>query len=101
MGLDLRRLVRQGWLEASVVFRPMLESSRLPPSVPRALHCSGVDGARVGSWGGCLGRYLLGGDVFLYSILICFWCILGGEVVDAREGSGLPWRPNLSEWCVL
>jgi hypothetical protein len=37
---------------------------------------------------GCLARSLLGGDVFLYDLLICPWCILDGEVVDAREGSG-------------
>jgi hypothetical protein len=30
------------------VFRLVLESSRLPPTVCRALHGSGVDGARVG-----------------------------------------------------
>jgi hypothetical protein len=43
---------------------PVLESSRLPPTIPQALHGSGVDGARVGSWKGCLARSLLGGDVF-------------------------------------
>jgi hypothetical protein len=31
------------------MFGPVLESSKLPPIVPRALHDSGVDGARVGS----------------------------------------------------
>jgi hypothetical protein len=36
---------------------------------------------------GCLARSLLGGDVFLYGLLVCSWCILGGEVVNAREGS--------------
>jgi hypothetical protein len=46
------------------VFGPVLESSRLPLTIPWALHNSGVDGAQVGSWGGCLARYLLGGDVF-------------------------------------
>jgi hypothetical protein len=46
------------------MFRSILESSRLPPTVPRALYDSGVDGARVGSWGGCLVRSLLGGDIF-------------------------------------
>jgi hypothetical protein len=70
------------------VFGPILESFRLPPTVPQALHGSGVDGARVGSLGGCLVRSLLGGDVFLCGLLICFWCILGGEAVDAQEGSG-------------
>jgi hypothetical protein len=30
---------------------------------------------------------LLGGDVFLYGLFICFWYIRGGEVVDAQEGS--------------
>jgi hypothetical protein len=37
---------------------------------------------------GCLAMSLLGGDVFLCGLLVCSWCILGGEVVDAREGSG-------------
>jgi hypothetical protein len=37
---------------------------------------------------GCLARSLLGGDVFLCGLLVCPWCILGGEVVDAREGFG-------------
>jgi hypothetical protein len=30
---------------------------------------------------------LLGGDLFLYDLVICFWCIHGGEAVDALEGS--------------
>jgi hypothetical protein len=46
------------------VFGPVLESSRLPLTIPWALHSSGVDGTQVGSWGGCLARSLLGGDVF-------------------------------------
>jgi hypothetical protein len=46
-----------------MVFKPILGFSRLPRTVPRALHDSGVDGARASSWGGCLARYLLGGDV--------------------------------------
>jgi hypothetical protein len=32
-------------------------------------------------------RSLLGGGVFLCGLLICSWCILGGEMVDAREDS--------------
>jgi hypothetical protein len=47
-----------------MVFDPILESSRLPPTVPWALHNSGVDGARVSTWGGCLARSLLGSDIF-------------------------------------
>jgi hypothetical protein len=47
-----------------MVFGPVMESSRLPPTIPRALHDSGVDDARVGSWGDCLARSLLGSDVF-------------------------------------
>jgi hypothetical protein len=46
------------------VFGSVLESSRLPPTTPRAHHGSGVDGAWVGSCGGCLVRSLLGGEVF-------------------------------------
>jgi hypothetical protein len=46
------------------VFMPILESSRLPLSVPWAIHGSEVTGARVGSWRGCLARSLLGDDVF-------------------------------------
>jgi hypothetical protein len=51
-------------LEATTVFGPVLESSRLSPTVPRTVHNSGVDGARVGSSGCCLARSLLGSDVF-------------------------------------
>jgi hypothetical protein len=47
-----------------MLFGPIMESSGLPPTTPRVLHGSGVDGARVSSWGGCLARSLLGGDVF-------------------------------------
>jgi hypothetical protein len=32
-----------------MVFEPILESSRLPLTIPRALHDSGVNGAWVGS----------------------------------------------------
>jgi hypothetical protein len=32
-----------------MVFGPVLESSKLPPTIHRALHGSGVDGAQVGS----------------------------------------------------
>jgi hypothetical protein len=46
------------------VFGPILESSRLPLPVSQALHGSEVDGARVGSWRGCLARSLFGGDIF-------------------------------------
>jgi hypothetical protein len=46
------------------VFGPVSESSRLPLSVPRALHDSEVNDARVGSWSGCLERSLLSDDVF-------------------------------------
>jgi hypothetical protein len=44
IGPDLRRSVHQGRLEASTVFRPVLESSKLPPTIPLALHGNGVDG---------------------------------------------------------
>jgi hypothetical protein len=46
------------------VFRPILESSRHPLTVPWALHSGGVDGTRVGSWRGCFVKSLLGGDAF-------------------------------------
>jgi hypothetical protein len=46
------------------VFGLVLNSSRLPLSVPRTLHGSEVNGARVSSWRGCLARSLLGDDVF-------------------------------------
>jgi hypothetical protein len=51
-------------MEASTVFRHVLESSRLPLSIPHALHGSEVNGVRVGSWRDCLVRSLLGDDVF-------------------------------------
>jgi hypothetical protein len=47
-----------------MVFEPVLESSKLPLTVLRALDDSGVNGARVGAWRGCLVRSLLGSDVF-------------------------------------
>jgi hypothetical protein len=47
MGPILRRLVRRGQLEASVVFGPVLESSRLTLTIPWALHGSWENGARV------------------------------------------------------
>jgi hypothetical protein len=37
---------------------------------------------------GYLARSLLGADIFLCSLLVYSWCILGGEVVVAREGFG-------------
>jgi hypothetical protein len=46
------------------VFGAVLKSSRLPLSIPQALHGSEVNGARVGSWRGCLVRSLLGDNVF-------------------------------------
>jgi hypothetical protein len=46
------------------VFRPIRESSRLTLTVPRALLGSGMDNARVSSWGGCLAKSLLGSDIF-------------------------------------
>jgi hypothetical protein len=53
-----------GWLEASTVFGPVLESYRLPLSIPRALHVSEVNGAWVGPRRGCLARSLLADDDF-------------------------------------
>jgi hypothetical protein len=64
VGLDLRWSVYQGRLEASTVFRPILESSRLPLSIPQTLHGTEVNGAQVVSWRGCLARSLLDDDVF-------------------------------------
>jgi hypothetical protein len=49
VGQILRTSVYQGRLEASTVFGPVLEATRLPLTVPCALHSSGEDGARVSS----------------------------------------------------
>jgi hypothetical protein len=46
------------------VIGPILESSRLPLTVPQTLHDSGENGARVDYWRGCLVGSLLGGDIF-------------------------------------
>jgi hypothetical protein len=46
------------------VFGPIIESSRLPLPIPRALHGSEVNGARVILRRGCLARSLLGDNVF-------------------------------------
>jgi hypothetical protein len=43
---------------------PVLKSSRLPLSIPQALHGSKVNDAQVNSQRGCLTRSLLGDDVF-------------------------------------
>jgi hypothetical protein len=59
-----------------MVFGPVLEAFGLPLTVSRALHGSG-------SMRGCLAGSLLSGDVFLCGLLVCSWCILGGEVVNA------------------
>jgi hypothetical protein len=64
VGPNMRRSVHRGQLEVSTVFGPILEFSRLPPTIPWALHGNGVDSAQVGSWGGCIARSLLHGDVF-------------------------------------
>jgi hypothetical protein len=69
MGPDLRWLVCQGWLETSMVFGPVLESSRLPLSIPWALNGSEVNGARVSSWRGCLVSFLLGDDAFPHGLV--------------------------------
>jgi hypothetical protein len=49
VGPDLRRSVCWGRLEASMVFGPILESSRLPLTILQDLHDSGENGAQVGS----------------------------------------------------
>jgi hypothetical protein len=59
VGQAMRRSGCKSWLEPSTVFGPILESSRLPPTIPRALHGSGVDGTRVDSWGGFLAMSFL------------------------------------------
>jgi hypothetical protein len=46
------------------VFGPVLESSRLPLSIPWALHSSEVNGTQVNLQRGCLARSLLGNDIF-------------------------------------
>jgi hypothetical protein len=51
------------------MFGPILESSRLPLTVPQVLHGSGVDGAWVGSSRGCLAKSLLGGDIFPHGVM--------------------------------
>jgi hypothetical protein len=46
------------------MFEPVLESSRLPLSVPQVLHGSEVNGAGVDLCRGFLERSLLGDDIF-------------------------------------
>jgi hypothetical protein len=69
LGPILRRYICRGLLDASTVFGPVLEPSRLPLIVPWALNGCGEDGAQVSSWRGCLVRYLLGGDIFPYGAM--------------------------------
>jgi hypothetical protein len=71
VGSNLRWSVRRVRLEASTVFGAILDPSEFSFSVPRALHGSEVDGARVSSWRGCLARSLLGDDVFSCNLLAC------------------------------
>jgi hypothetical protein len=52
-----------------MVFGPILESSRLPLSIPWALNGSEVNGARVSSWRGCLVSFLLGDDAFPHGLV--------------------------------
>jgi hypothetical protein len=54
-----------------MVFGNVLESSRLPLSIPWALHSSEVKGSRVGSHRGCVVKSLLSGDVVFCNLLIC------------------------------
>jgi hypothetical protein len=76
------------------VFRTILESSRLPPTIPQVLHDNGVDDAWVGSLGGCLARSLLGGDVFPHGAMrwmgwpplyTGLWCIAAYQGDWARR----------------
>jgi hypothetical protein len=69
VGLDLRRSVCRGRLEDSTVFEPILETSRLPPTIPWVLHDSGVDGARISFWGDWLARSLHGDDIFPHGVM--------------------------------
>jgi hypothetical protein len=43
---------------------PILESPRLPLTVPQVLHNNRGNSARDSSWRGCVVRSLLGSDVF-------------------------------------
>jgi hypothetical protein len=52
-----------------MVFEPVLESSRLPLSIPWVLLGSEVNSAQVGSWRDCLAMSLLGGDVFPHGVV--------------------------------
>jgi hypothetical protein len=56
--------VCQSRLDAFTVLGPILESSRLHLSVPRALHGSKVNGGRVDLRRGCLASSFLGDDIF-------------------------------------
>jgi hypothetical protein len=53
-----------------MVFGPILESSSLPLSIPRALNGSEVKGSWVGWRRVCVAKSLLGGDVVFNDILI-------------------------------
>jgi hypothetical protein len=63
-GSSLEKVGLLRLVEASMLFGPVLESSRLALTVPPALHRIGENGARVSSWRVCLVRSLLGDDVF-------------------------------------
>jgi hypothetical protein len=98
------RLVCQGRSEASTVPRPVLESSRLLLTVPRALHDSGKNGARVSSWRGFLARSLLGSDVphrekaskgpvqSPHQVPLHRWSLRHGTVYTKRQYLNLPYN---------
>jgi hypothetical protein len=67
------------------VFRPILESSRLPLPIPWALYGSEVKGAQVGSQRGCIAHDAWWQCLLRPSHLL--QSALGNAVVDAREGS--------------
>jgi hypothetical protein len=53
-----------------MLFGPILESSRLPLTIPQALHGSWENGASVYTKRGCLVRSLHGGDVFPCGVMM-------------------------------
>jgi hypothetical protein len=88
-----------------MVFGPILKCYKLPLIVPRALHGSGVNGARVGSWRGCLPR-AQGLPVRSHLILSWWWSemFVGGK--EASWGIVIGWRfcPHwymFMEYCIV
>jgi hypothetical protein len=71
-----------------MVFGPVLESFRLPLTVPWALHDSGENGAWVGSWRGCLVSV---SSSVLFSSVPCIFLVMRWLILKKVPGVTTLW----------